>query len=505
MNEKRNNKIIYLFGSKTRLMGKIRQLAAENSLAEQGEALDRLSQESDIVEAIVALLPESNARLRFVLGELAARLPKKVIIPPLEAIAYNLSQEELVRLSAMTLLNNALGVEVPDELYGTLQDPELLTFYSLQEAAELSHHSEQDLLDYITQLEEEPPEVSSLVLQTLPQLPEKEQILFLAFLAQSAHKPIARQAIQILGRIHEPQAWYILQATRRSFPSPQREWAERAIRKLSFSVNWPTDEMSSSPLLPARRLHAYIVPPLADGYTIAGFYYREIDSSRITQYLFAFQQGLLSHLWVNHFSLRVQIGKIGEMVPIHVREGDMFPALKVQPRWLFAWLRQGIIHQIEAGEDIPAAYRNISYFLWTYPGTNTLPPLPHLSDDSIPPASEEMMLSLFSDAALSSWFFLPANGEFGHTGELLHQLVEDEGRVERILQGVKAEELQLLQDQLEAMATWFMLNGTPKRAAEARAAARYLMEVPPARNVVIQILLLRGVRLLATIQEAKHG
>jgi hypothetical protein len=188
------------------------------------------------IPVLLASLDSGDPQLRGGLGQVAARLERSAIVPALRAAARGRDRSDRARLAALTILDRYLHEPIEDALLAELQDPQTLAQESLRELLQEMARNPYSIIEYLTQLAEQPPDVPRMILDAIPSAqPNPHLATLLRMLAQDPDRALAQAAIEQLGRIRSGQAVRALATLQPTLPPDLAALAERARRKLRMS------------------------------------------------------------------------------------------------------------------------------------------------------------------------------------------------------------------------------------------------------------------------------
>lgn len=184
-------------------------------------------------------LDTDNSQVRGGLGHLAALLPSETVAPALRNAAANRQNSPQARLTALTIAQRFLGLDLPTALTDDLNNSDDVALQSLREAVEEGRRNRHVLLEYVTQMQQHPEEIAFLVMGALERLDPGDRVELLRLLAQDQRPAVAQEALRRLEQLVNSEAsgaalraLYILQFALPAALAPQ---IERTVRKLQFS------------------------------------------------------------------------------------------------------------------------------------------------------------------------------------------------------------------------------------------------------------------------------
>ena len=199
------------------LTGLLQRRALEEAFAELSHVTDPVvvQQQAEAIAAygqaalhhLLSLLDTTDPQLRGGLGQVARHLPREQVVPALRAVARAQDRSDQARLAAVTLLERFLGEPMEDALIGSLRNPEAAARQSLAELVAAMDDEPLSVVEYLEQLDQQPPEVVGMVLDALPFVsPSPHLATLLRMLAQGEDNHVARRAIDELARLRSPAA-----------------------------------------------------------------------------------------------------------------------------------------------------------------------------------------------------------------------------------------------------------------------------------------------------------
>ncbi|MCS7219734.1 MAG: hypothetical protein RML36_12485 [Anaerolineae bacterium] len=209
------------------------QTNSEEELAQRATEIARRG--GIVVPALLALLGTPNLQLRGGLGHVARQLPRELIVPALRAAAGDPRRPINERMTAMTILERYLNEPLGPELFDGLVDPRQMALISLHEALAEFRRDPNAVMEYLTQLEEEPTEVALMLIEVMAQVEPAEVIPLLRMLALDPRPPVAQSALRQLGSFRFPEAAVALQSLIPNLPDTLKPLAERSLRKLALA------------------------------------------------------------------------------------------------------------------------------------------------------------------------------------------------------------------------------------------------------------------------------
>ena len=123
---------------------------------------------STALPVLLARLDTDDPALRGGLAQVARRLDRETVVAALREVARARNRSDRIRLSALTILDRYLDEPIDDSLLAGIQDPDAVTARSLNELVTAMEQDEAAILEYLSQLAEQPPEVPGMLLDAIP-------------------------------------------------------------------------------------------------------------------------------------------------------------------------------------------------------------------------------------------------------------------------------------------------------------------------------------------------
>ncbi len=191
---------------------------------------------SAALPVLLARLDTDDPGLRGGLAQVAMRLDRELVVAALRGVARAQDRSDRARLSALTILDRYLDEPLDDSLLAGIQDPDAVALRSLNEMIAAMEQDEAAILEYLLQLEEQPPEAVGMILDAVPRMPPHPHLVtLLRMIAQDESQPQARTAIEQLGRLRLSEALSALDALTMTLSPAFSALAERGARKLRMS------------------------------------------------------------------------------------------------------------------------------------------------------------------------------------------------------------------------------------------------------------------------------
>jgi hypothetical protein len=222
--------------------GELADITSPELQIERAQEISR--QGSSAVPVLLSLLDTGDPQLRGGLGQVAALLPREEIVLALLQVARSRQQSEQARLTALTILDRFLHETVDEALLGGLGNSTALAQQSLREVLHEMARNPFSVIEYLTQLAEQPAEVARMILNAIPSMPASPDLVtLLRMFAQDEDSFLAQSALEQLGRMRSPDAALALFCLAATLPSQRAQLAERGLRKLQLSgVSQPSPD-----------------------------------------------------------------------------------------------------------------------------------------------------------------------------------------------------------------------------------------------------------------------
>lgn len=470
------------------------RLVRAQTLAERGEK---------VIPVILRHLNTTDPMLRSALGLVAMHLPRELIVPPLRQVTVSPEHPDQARLAALMILEHFLQEPVEESLYARLRDPEGLIRRSLQEVIDNRDRVPDIVLNYVTQLQDEPVDVALMVIRAMRQFPPQEIVPILTLLVQDVREDVAQAALNVLAQVVSPEAGVILDTLGDVLPRPLQEFAARAARKLRMR-----GVRSSAP--PEVSWRALVTPPDLHG-TQAMWFLRPQDGNyALLSTLVNADLGVQFAFWLPAAAPDVFLPtRAGErIVSIRVgdRENEVAWFLEIPLAQARSFFRRYLQQNYTSSYQLPLTYRQHAVRFWHETawagfGQDLPLPEPRLADLS-------QTLFLFRHPALTAWYVDVSTAharEQGWTAEELEDPVGLQIVAEEALKLVGADVWPPLVRRLRELARWFVLAGEEQMARYAVTAAESLTTVPHKVNPFALALVARGVLIaVARLKEREQ-
>ncbi|MCX7671409.1 MAG: hypothetical protein N2439_15235 [Anaerolineae bacterium] len=258
--------------------------AAFDELAQAQEPAERVRLAQELAGRSKAILPVFLARLatedphvRGGLGLLAQQMDRDVVVPALKGVLRASGHSLPTRTTALTLLERYLDEPVEESLLAVAADPDSVARQSLRELIQAMDRNPAAVIEYLTQLAQQPADTPGLLMRALPALmPHPHLITLLRMFAQGEDVRLAQQALEQLGRTRTAEALLALISLTAMLPADLRPVAERNLRKVRMSG------VLARPAIPAERWKVLLSPVDGRGARVLWFIAEEPDAGRPT-------------------------------------------------------------------------------------------------------------------------------------------------------------------------------------------------------------------------------
>ena len=200
------------------------------------DLIGRLHPET-ILEGVANFLDDADFKTRNTLGQIVRRLDRQRAIEVLNAVLLNSRRSSQARLSAATLLETYLEIEVETSYLEDVGDQNEVILASLREALSARAQFPAVLVEYARQFAEIEPDQRARVHQVLRHLSEIDACAVLAAMAQNPVDIVAEEALDHLGAVPSAAAEGTLYCLMHGlYLHPQRQDRARMLwRRLHFS------------------------------------------------------------------------------------------------------------------------------------------------------------------------------------------------------------------------------------------------------------------------------
>jgi hypothetical protein len=454
---------------------------------------------SAALPVLLARLNTEDPKVRGGLGLVVQRLDRELVAPALKAAIRARERSDQARVTALTLLERYLDEPADEGLLGTIQNPAGVARQSLRELSAAMAQSPTAIVEYLTQLAQQPPDAPGLLMQALPGLlPDPHLITLLRMFAQGEDARLAQQAIELLGRTRMPEALLALTSLAATLPPDRAAAAVRGARKLRFSGVQATPEIAPT------AWQTLLSPVDGTGIQAIWFICRPPEGGRTTA-LSIFTQDPVGIV------AAAQTGDLAEAdAPPAVPEGEILSVPQPGDRRPLMLLgaafdvgRQIVYNAMKqnwtGGQPPPLPYRFLNEILWQYG--------PVAADDGggAEAAAEllarhgDLTATLLDHPAFAGWFWhatalYDAAERLGprHTRAARAEAVADLAR--RYFGPAEAASYRR---RLLVMARWLQLARQPAVAELTQAAAAQLAANPPAEMLLVRRLIGIGLDIAA--------
>ncbi len=490
-------RIIRTFQRRQEIHSALKALARvrdERERLKQAEALAQYGEE--IIPILLRYLDTTDPFLRGAVGLVVSFLPRETIAPRLREVVMNPARNDQERMTALMFLERFLDEPIEESVYAQLRDPHAVIVQSLREVVTYQKESPDLLLEYVSQLQEEPVEVALMVLSAMSQFPPEEMYPLLQLLAQDVREEVALAVIEALERNPHPTGLAILDLLAHLADEPIRTRGRRASTKMRMRGVRPADR-------PDTQWRTLVTPPDIHGsqafwllrnrggrYSLLGLLTNMALGIQFAFYLNDVPDGLVPEQ------------PVGQILPVAMGDDPTQPSevawfLEAPVGHVRRWLKRLVMQNYHSAYQLPVSYRHWgAHFWWEtahIPEATLSLPAPR------PPSLEEAFF-LFRHPVLHQWYMdLPRDPEQERMwvqqgleySTLLSAFIEVRDRV-------PADVWPGLSPPLRALAEWMLLAGEEELAQFAVDGARAMEELSYEENPYAQALVLRGLDMLFT-------
>jgi hypothetical protein len=465
--------------------------------------------------ALISALDTGDAQLRGGLGQVAVRLPREQTVAALRGAARAQDRPPQARLTALTILERFFDEQPDPAVLVGLQTWEEMALQSLAELAGAMAQDPLAILEYLTQLSEQPPEVPHMILQAVPAAPPSAALMtLLRMLAQDPNARLAEAALEQLGRLRLPAAARGLAALAESAPPAAAALAARGLRKLRLSGVRPDDDSSADDApwyAPGRSWRALISPVDGSGAQLVWFVGQAPADTHalVLNVVIDEARGLIHASGAPDLALSElpPAGPTGSLY--HLAMGQQAAPLLLLEAPLEAGcraLRAALALNWSTGTPTPLAYRLLSLPVWLAAPAEGAAPAEAAAASAAPadPVEPAATGRLLDHPVFWGWA-LPVEDELS----LAKQHNADGDRVElvtrlarnRFTPGLVA----AYRQRLGRMAEWLAVAGDAQAAALARAAAGQLAAAPPEESPFLRRLIEIGLQVVERSRRPRKG
>jgi hypothetical protein len=444
---------------------------------------------------LVSFLDTSDPQMRGGLGQVAARLPRSQVVPALLQVARSREQSEQARLTALTILDRFLDEPVDETLLGGLRSPEALAQQSLREVLHEMTRNPFSVIEYLSQLAEQPPEVWRMIVDAIPSMPATPDLVtLLRMFAQGEDRTLAQSALDQLGRMRTPDAALALSCLMVTLPPQRAALAERGQRKLHLSgVSVPYTEPGGGSL----GWRSLISPVNGAGYQVVWFVGRSSlpDHGTLFSVLTRDPDGIVGSFGSTEVPVEAlppqqptgslhRIAQSAEMPPIILLEAPFDAGRQA--------VREAQELNWQSGSPTPLEYRLLNPLIWSMP----LDPGPQPSLTSTAGGRAEA-LDILDHPAFAGWIWQDqalldaALGLGPHPGPDELQA----GITELARSGFTPEVVASYQRRLRSMARWLALASETEMAARVWTVSEHLSTGEPADSPFVRRLIDLGLHI----------
>ncbi len=447
---------------------------------------------------LLARLHTEDPKVRGGLGLVAQLLDRDLVVPALKAAVRARERSDQARVTALTLLDRYLHEPTDDGLLAAVQNPSGVARQSLRELIAAMDENPAALIEYLSQLAEQPADAPGLLMQAVPELlPHPHLIALLRMFAQGEDAALAQQAIELLGRTRTSEALQALISLMANLPPTRAAAAERSARKLRLSG------VQIAPAVTPDRWQVFLSPIDGSGAQLIWFICRQPDTTPMALTILCQDgAGILAAGDADRRS-------VGELPPV-VPEGEILslpqPGLS-RPLMLLSVpfdegrrsVQQAVQQNWRNGQPPPLSYRFFSAQIWQYGPIQDIAN-PDVADESALMARHgDLTAALLDHPAFADWFWqAPAVAEAAERLGLRHARAARQQLIAELAANVfGAADAAGYQRRLRSMARWLELAREPTIAGLARAAAAQLATQPPAEILLVRRLIGLGLDVAA--------
>jgi hypothetical protein len=502
----RNARVLTGLMERRALEAAFRELADITNPTLQVERAQEIARQGNTtLPVLLSLVDTSDPQLRGGLGQVALRLPRQDVVPALLQVARSHRQSEQARLTALTILDRFLHEPVDEALFGNLSNPDSLAQQSLREVLHEMARNPSSVIEYLNQLDEQPPEVARMILAAIPSMPASPDIItLLRMFAQDGDPLLVQGAFEHLGRMRTADAALALSCLAATVPEGSAQLAERALRKLQLSgTPLPASEASDS-----LGWRALLSPVNAAGYQVIWFVGRSTVPDRGTLF------SVLTHdpngVVGSFGSAEVPADALPPEKPVGAlhavaQAADMPPITFLEVPFDVGRqaVREALVLNWQSGNPTPLEYRLLNPLIWSTPFN------PDSSFPTVPRTEEQQAaeaVSVLEHPAFASWFW--HDPELPEIARELERYPSPEVREALITSiansGFTAEILASYRRRLRGMARWLALASKPKLAADVLVLAEGLDTGEPASSPFVRRLVGLGLDIVLTSMNIKN-
>jgi len=481
--------------------------AAFDALAQATEPAERVRLAQELAGRGDAILPVFLARLdtedphvRGGLGLLAQQMDRDLVVPALKGVMRARERRDQARVTALTLLDRYLNEPIEESLLAALRDPNDVARQSLRELILAMERNPTVILDYLTQLAQQPADTPELLMRAVPDLmPNPHLVTLLRMFAQGEDARLAQQALEQLGRTRMPEALRALISLAATLPAERRPAAERSLRKVRMSG------IQAEPSLPLAAWQTLLSPVDEAGAQIIWFIAARADAERPTAMAIVTAEaaGIVAAIGTD----MLPADDIPPAVPVGEVLAMPQPA-GVRPLMLlgvpFDAGRRAVQQALEqnwlAGQPPPLAYRLFSELIWQY-GPLSAEALDGPAIQADPERGGDDTGALLDHEAFADWVW-SAEAVYEAARNLLRRLPwTPEARAAAVndlaATAFGPREATAYRRRLIAMAEWLHYARRETEAQLAATAAEQLRAAPPAASPFVRRLIERSLDVAA--------
>jgi len=486
-----------------------RELEAQFAALAEGTNPEEVTRQAEAIAAhgsaaltlLLARLDTEDPQVRGGLGQVAKRLERDQTVAALRGVARSRDHSEQARLGALTILNRYLDEPIDESLVAGIQDLDGAAVRSLRELIQAMDRDPSSIIEYLSQLAEQSPEVAAMILDAVSRMsPHPHLVTLLRMFAQGESRSLARSAIEQLGRTRSGEAWLALDALTNVLPPDLGALAERNQRKLRLrGVRQPEEETGDA----GQRV--LLSPVDGSGAQSVWFINRSSthDLSTAVTVIVHDEDGIIACFGANQVvsDELPPAAPLGAVLALPQKEGaPPLQLLETTPTTGCRAVRRALERHWKTNTAPPLAFRLLNPLIWTGEQRNAEAVLPERGS-----YSAAQTAALLDHPAFASWFWRDDS-----LLDRAHQLVPGQtlparGKLIAALASARAVPAVIAsyRRRLEAMADWLLEAGQPDAAALAMSAADHLAGAAPGTSPFVRRLIGMALDVAAVTLQAK--
>ena len=479
----------------SRLQDDEARLLRAQELAQRGNAL---------VPLILRHLDTDDPLLRGALGLVISYMPREIIAPPLREVASNPQRSDQERMTALMFLERFLDEPVEESLYAQLRNPHAVIEQSLREVIEHQETIPDIVVDYLTQLQEEPVDVALMVLDAITQVDQGDVFPLVAMLAQDIRPDVGAAAVRVLEGLTHPERTAVLTFLAENAFGDVQTLAERGVRKMRMR-GMQVEYRGRA------RWRALVTAPDMHGSQALWLLRQNAEERQLLGFLANAEVGIQFAFFLDDVpSDLVPALDIGQMLPIVMGEDPNDPDslawfLEVPIGHVRRWVQEFVQQNYISEYQLPVLFRRHIFTFWAETARAGIAEPPTLPQPDATSLSQAM--GLFQHPALVRWYVEPPRDAFAERRWLRSGL--DEDAFAQALSAIDASTFPKslwisIAEHLYQLAEWFLLAQEDVLARHAVTAADALGHLPYDENPFAQMLVARGLAHTFTqLQQAR--